>query len=76
LPRFTAPDVPFYNPQMTEADIPLTNYGQQGIFGAAAAEGIAPDEVALRASRFTPGAGDPLQGYLGGSPLGERAGIL
>tara|TARA_R100000808_G_scaffold22373_1_gene48653 strand:+ start:1758 stop:4700 length:2943 start_codon:yes stop_codon:yes gene_type:complete len=76
LPRFTAPDVPFYNPQMTEADIPLTNYGQQGIFGAAAVQGIAPDEVALRASGFTPGGTSPLKGYFGGNPLGERLGIL
>jgi len=75
--RFDTPEVPFYNPNMTEADIPLTNFGQQGVFGAAAAGGYAPDEVALRAAQFTPGdQGTPFTGYQGGNPLGERLGIL
>ena len=75
-PRFDTPDIPIYNPQMTEADIPLSNYGQQTLFGSAAVEGLAPDEVARRAAGFTPGGSSPLQGYFGGNPLGERAGVL
>ena len=47
-----------------------------GSRGAAAARGFDESDIRERASDFTPGGGDPLQGYLGGSPLGERSGIL
>ena len=68
--------IPIYNPMMTEADIPTTNIPYQQLLGAAAARGFDESDIRERASDFTPGAGDPLQGYLGGSPLGERSGIL